>query len=117
MAIVDVLGLNKADLLAALWNHAAGPTTLLQPPATRHDAAVALLALVTETGTRYVGAWMGRPLLVDLDEDRLDVTAYDALYGDGVAETAVRELLAGNGVNPATAHMLQCLRARDVVRG
>lgn len=85
--MIDISGLNRADVLAALYN-ASKPLGLgflhfTPEPMTREEAN-ALLG-----GETYFDYLKGRVMKVDLGSDHLDPRLYDRDYGTGAAERAI----------------------------
>lgn len=93
MSTVSIAGLNKADVLAALYN-AARPVGLgifarKSEPMTREQAQELLDTGVPSLYFDYVH---GRPLKIDLADDELNTRLYNRDQGDGAAERVITEL-------------------------
>lgn len=91
--MIDLRGLDKAEVLAALFN-ASRPIGmgLLQPkrgPMTREEAAEIL------ADTDYIDYCFGRPLKVGLKADTLDERLYDMNHGAGAAAYVIEPLRTG----------------------
>lgn len=94
MSLLDIAGLDKAELLAALVN---GTTPLgvgalvavAHPPLMTRDDAQKLLDEYPAARFDYV---RGRPLKVDLSGDALDARLYDRDAGEGAAAAVVLAL-------------------------
>ena len=90
MSTIALTGLDKAAVLAALYN-ASKPQGMgflhYDPkPMTREEAAVLL------EQTAYFDYLKGRVMKVDLSGDELDTWGYDRDNGQGAAERAIAEL-------------------------
>jgi hypothetical protein len=92
---IDITGLDKAEVLAALYN-ASRPQGLgvlhYRPGDMSVDDARKLLVPIR--GRFYFDYVGGRPLKVDINERELDVTLYDRNNGDGAAVSALQHLLS-----------------------
>jgi hypothetical protein len=105
---IDIIGLDKAELLAALYNRAK-PQDLIGWLQSRKgdmtpEAAAALLntrdSFFARGATEYDGgqnytdfhSHKGRVLSVDIGEDTLDATRYDKANGAGAAAEVVAKL-------------------------
>lgn len=97
MSKIDIKGIDKADLLAALVNGAS-------------PLGVGVLIALTEPGgmTREGAAKLcekhlrfdyvrGRPIKTDISGDTMDVRLYDRDAGEGEAARIVEELRKGGG--------------------
>lgn len=94
---ISLKGLNKADVLAALYN-AAKPQGMGflhydSKPMTREEAE----ALLKQT--TYFDYLKGRVLKVDLSGDELDPWKYDRDNGQGAAERVITEIRVKGDVN------------------
>ena len=112
MSMVDIRGLDKAELLAALYNHASPAGRGMARARMPHEKMTVEEAreLLTKGDdvTRDLGiaAWLhsddelyfdyvhGRPLKVALGGDELDTRLYDRDQGAGEGERVVAELRA-----------------------
>ncbi len=107
MASIDIKGIDKAALLAALYNNAKpmGMGALQARPGvmTREDAMKAMFA--GDDGTRMFGETLGRgpdklyfdylygrPLKVNLEGDVLETSMYNRDWGKDAAEKIVQSL-------------------------
>lgn len=98
--MIDISGLDKAALLAALWNNAALPPGASDPdtrPMTAEAAqSVFLYRRVSDgqTGDDVYGFdyFGGRLLKVNLAGNRLDPWGYDRDNGAGLAEQVITHL-------------------------
>lgn len=102
MATIDLKGLNKAAVLATLYN-ASKPQGMgfihYDPTPMSVEQAEKLL----EQGT-YFDYLMGRVMKIDLKGDTLDTWGYDRDNGEGAAQKALESLQATS--NPANAEIL-----------
>lgn len=92
MSNIALTGLNKADVLAALYNASKpqGKGLLQHTPAPMtQDEAMAKLEKTT-----YFDYLNGRVMKVDLSGDELDPWGYDRDNGQGAAERAIATLHA-----------------------
>lgn len=91
---IDIAGVNKGAILAALYN-AAKPQGLGHldsagsPPQLMNLSAQSIL----DNEGMEVEYLYGRPIKVDLSEDELDVRLYDRDHGQGAAFKAIKHLL------------------------
>lgn len=100
--MIDISGLDKAALLAALWNNAAPPPgssdsdSDSRPMTTEAAQSVLLYRRVSDrqTGDEVYGFdyFSGRLLKVNLAGDRLDPWGYDRDNGQGLAERVIGNL-------------------------
>ncbi len=102
MATIDLKGLNKAAVLAALYN-ASKPQGMgflhYDPAPMTVEQAEKLLKQTTDFD--YL---MGRVMKIDLGGDTLDTWGYDRDNGNGAAAAAIASLQSTNDVNnPAIA--------------
>ena len=95
---MDISGLDKAAVLAALYN-ASRPVGL---GILSHDPAPMTIgearALIGEDS--YIDYLKGRPLKVDLGSNDLDTWLYNRDNGEGAAERALSSLLAERATGP-----------------
>jgi hypothetical protein len=92
MTMINIKGLSKASVLAALHN-AATPAGMgwlhaKQRDMTEEEAAAYL------TRSCYVDYCAGRPIKVNLEGDEFDPWLYDRDAGTGTAELAIARLRA-----------------------
>lgn len=89
---MDISKLDKAAVLAALYNHALPQRTRFlhfdPKPMTVEEAQKIL-----ETGQTYFDYVKGRVMKVDLSREFLDTRLYDRDNGPGAAENAILEEL------------------------
>ena len=95
---MNIAGLNKAAVLAALYNGAAEPKGWGRmywelTPMTGAEAA----SWLGSNGSGLAQSIKGRGLNVDLSGDVLDISGYDAENGPGAAARALSSLLATTG--------------------
>ncbi len=99
MSTISIKGVDKAAILAALYN-ASRPQGMgflhYDPEPMSADVARKLLQHSTEFD--YL---KGRVMKVDLGGDELNTWGYDRDNGDGAALRAIGELLRTGNVNPA----------------
>ncbi|MFD9394180.1 hypothetical protein ACFWBB_26610 [Streptomyces sp. NPDC060000] len=86
---IDISGLNKAKVLAALWNNAAPPLR----PGVRNFAMTSAEAaeLLLRDGAEFEHL-EDRSLKVDIGGDTFDATAYDSENGNGLATRVIARL-------------------------
>lgn len=97
---IDISKLDRAEVLAALYNNTTGP---LGPPVdlmTRGDAQREIDALLAgeEGRNLYFDYLWHRPLKIHLGRDLLDTRLYDRDHGNSAARMALQPLLAAAGV-------------------
>lgn len=105
MAKVNIAGLDKAELFAALYNHAKplGMGILhYNPEPLTKEGAEKLMGLGDDSSRMFPGMGRGRPLYfdyvqgrplkIDLSGDELDTWLYDRDQGQGAGERIVNEL-------------------------
>ena len=92
---ISIAGLNKAAVLAALYNGAAEPKGWgrMYWELTPMTGAEAVSWLARTGGV--VESIKGRALNVDLSDDVLDTSGYDAENGPGAAARALASLVGG----------------------
>lgn len=117
MSKVALAGLNKADVLAALYN-ASKPQGMgfmhYDPKPMMQEEAEALLKRFTRFD--YL---KGRVMKVDLSGDELDTSGYDRDNGQGAAERAITELRTTGDVNSQTiqvTHYVNTLESAEDVK-
>jgi hypothetical protein len=116
MSKITLAGLNKADVLAALYN-ASKPQGMgfihYDPKPMTREEAEGLLEQTT-----YFDYLKGRVMKVDLADNELDTWGYDRDNGQGAAERAITELRSTGDANPsiiqATHHVNTLEAAEDV---
>lgn len=95
MTKLDIKGIDKAELLAALHNgtRALGMGILhdICRDMTKEEAA----RILAETGQTRFDYLLGRPLKVDIGGDEMFAGLYDRDAGDGAAERIVSRLRIG----------------------
>lgn len=104
MSKVNIAGLDKVELFAALYNHAKplGMGMLhYDPTPLTKEAAEKLMGLGDDSSRMFPGMGRramyfdyvkGRPLKIDLSGDELETALYNRDQGDGAAERIVAEL-------------------------
>jgi len=117
MSKISIVGLDKAEVLAALYN-AARPQGLgflhYDPAPMTHQEAEALLRQTT-----YFDYIKGRVLKVDLSGDEFDPSLYDRDNGQGAAERVIAALRATGNSNAPTiqaTHATSTLRSAKETR-
>ncbi len=116
MSKITLAGLNKADVLAALYN-ASKPQGMgfmhYDPKPMTREEAEGLLKRTTDFD--YL---KGRVMKVNLSGDELDTWSYDRDNGQGAAERAIAELRTTSDANSptiqATHHVKTLESAKDV---
>ena len=117
MSKVSLVGLNKADVLAALYN-AARPQGLGflhydSKPMERKQAEKLL------EQTIYFDYLKGRAVKLDMSGEKLDTTSYNQNNGPGLAEQIIKELRENNDINSLiiqTVHHINTLAAAKEVK-
>lgn len=120
--MVSIKGLNKADVLAVLYNaskpQGMGFMQYDAKPMTREEARKIL-----DSGQTYFDYLKGRVMKVDLSkDDEFNPWGFDRDNGQGAAERAVNSLRGGSGVgktNPKAvqeAHRAGTLQAAAVAK-
>lgn len=105
MSKINIAGIDKAELFAALYNHAKpmgmgflhfDPTPLDKESAeklmARGDDSHAMFPGMSTGRALYFDYVKGRPLKIDLSGDEMDTYLYNRDQGDGAAERIVAEL-------------------------
>lgn len=104
MSKVDISGLDKAELFAALYNHAKplGMGFLhYDPTVMTKEAAIKMMGAGDDSSRMFPGIGgrpmyfdyvKGRPLKIDLSGDTLDTYLYNRDQGDNAAEKIVEKL-------------------------
>ena len=101
---MDITGLDKAEVLAALFNAARpqGKGLLKYDP--KPMSADEARKLSPNAG--YVDYLQGRVMKIDISGDEVDTWLYNRDNGEGAAETAIMSLRSGEGPdNEATARI------------
>lgn len=90
--IIDIRGLDKADLFARLYN-AARPVGMgflhYDPAKMTSEEAKRVLAF-----SPYIDYYKGRPIKMSFASDEVDTALYDRDQGDGLGESIIEELRA-----------------------
>lgn len=105
MSKINIAGIDKAELFAALYNHAKplGMGMLhYDPTPLTKESAQELMGQGDDTkrmfgmsrGGLYFDYVKGRPLKINLEGDEMDTWLYNRDQGDGAAERIVAELRA-----------------------
>ncbi|MEK7566773.1 MAG: hypothetical protein AAB527_01405 [Patescibacteria group bacterium] len=117
MSKIALAGLNKADVLAALYN-ASKPQGMgfvhYEPKPMSREEAEGLLKQTT-----YFDYLKGRVMKVNLAGDELDTWGYDRDNGQGAAERAIAELRSTGDANSSTiqaAHHTNTMEAAEDVK-
>lgn len=94
--MVDITGLDKAEVLKALYTHShpQGLSFIGLPshPLTMKDYKKAITENTSSSGKIYFDYWMGHVLKVRIDQDFFDPASYDRDCGYGAAQNAIDEL-------------------------
>ena len=110
MAKVSLAGLDKAEVLAALYN-ASRPQGMgfLQ-----YNPAPMTVEEARRIGPeRYLDYLQGRVMKVDLSKDELETWLYDRDNGEGKAAKVINELRVSKNVNTATIQNFHKSGVRD----
>ena len=105
MSKINIAGLDKAELFAALYNHAK-PLGMgiihYDPTPLTKEAAQKLMAAGDDSARMFPGMGRserlyfdyvkGRPLKIDITSDEMDTWLYNRDQGDGAAEKIVETL-------------------------
>lgn len=120
---MNIVGLDKAAVLAALYNRArpVGLGFLEYKPA---QMTVREARQLLDSGQTYFDSLNGRGMKIDLSgelwgDDEVGVLSYNGYNGDNAAEKAIAELVATGDVNPVTtqeAHRVRTLGSAGVVK-
>lgn len=106
MSKINIAGIDKAELFAALYNHAKplGMGMLhYDPTPLTKESAEKLMGLGDDSARMFPGMGRrsmyfdyvkGRPLKIDLSGDELETALYNRDQGDGAAERIVEGLRA-----------------------
>ena len=104
MAAVNIVGLDKAEVFAALYNHAKplGMGMLHYDPELLTKESAQALMEKGDDSARIFGSLSrrplyfdyvkGRPLKIDLSGDELDTFLYDRDQGEGAGERIINQL-------------------------
>ncbi|MFI7415337.1 hypothetical protein ACIBU0_42555 [Streptomyces sp. NPDC049627] len=89
---IDISGLNKAKVLAALWNNAAPPPPHINPnPRNFAMTAAEAAELILRDGPGF-DYLEDRLLKVNIGDDTFDPWGYDRDNGDGLAARVIGHL-------------------------
>lgn len=101
--MIDITGMDKADVLAALYNasrpQGMGYLHYTPTPMTKEEAAELLGGKTTECHTSgyrsptYFDYLNGRVMKVDLSKDQFDERLYDRDNGNGAASRALEKVM------------------------
>ena len=93
MSSIDISGLDKADVLRLLYNHARtqGLGIIHHTP---EDMTSKEAQTILNNGQTYFDYLHGRVMKVNLDGDELRTALYDRDNGPDAARAALKELLA-----------------------
>lgn len=101
MNTIDITGMDKVEVLKALYNKAA-PSGLGRLHATpgplSHEAAVEHTRWALEKAGGHVDYVLGRPIKVNLNEDQMRVDLYER---DNGGDGAVQRALVAHGLLPS----------------
>lgn len=106
---VDITGLDKAAVLASLWNNArpsGGSAAQLWYSPRPMNVDEAQDAIDEQLSREYSHGYIlfdylrGKALKVDLTEDSFDARLYDRDHGEGMAQRAVDQVRSGYNTNP-----------------
>lgn len=118
MSKISIAGLNKAAVLAALYN-VAKPLGLgfvhYDPTPMTVEQAQGIL----DQGVIYFDYLKGRVMKVSLKDDEFDPRGFDRDNGLGAAQAAIDAMKASGDVNPdsiAAAHKVNTIEAAHEVR-
>jgi len=92
MSTIDISKLDKAAVLAALYNHSQ-PLGLGFLHATPEDMSNSEARQLLDGGQEYFDYLKGRVMKIDLKDDELHTDLYNRDNGDGAAESALLALL------------------------
>lgn len=97
MSTVSIAGLDKARVLATLFNasHPQGMGFLNPASSMPLTASAAAEIIAEDRGHLYFDYLNGRVLKVDLTGDHIDARLYDRDNGDGALAAAIDQLRAG----------------------
>jgi hypothetical protein len=108
---IDITGLNKAELLAALYNNSKpqglGFLSFDAKPMTVTEAVELL------TQQTYFDYLNGRVMKIDLRGNQLNTWAYDRDLGQGAAARVVEAVRTGQGIGDKPRDMAKDLAALD----
>lgn len=118
MSEISLAGLDKAAVLAALYNNARpqGMGFLHYDPT---PMSIEEAKTILESSHGYFDYLKGRVMKVNLTEETLDPWLYDRDNGEGSAERVINELRTVGEVNPESskiAHKQQKKLAADAVK-
>lgn len=92
---MNIKGINKAKILAALFNHSRPQGMGLFSSLARgsHDMSEEEAQGFLDAGQTYFDYVHGRILKIDLEGDELSTRLYNRDLGDGAAEYALRDIV------------------------
>lgn len=92
---MNIKGLNKAKILAALFNHSRPQGMGMFPALARggHEMSEEEAQGFLDAGQTYFDYVHGRILKIDLEGDELSTRLYNRDLGDGAAEYALRDIV------------------------
>jgi hypothetical protein len=89
MSKVDIKGINKVDLLKALWKNSKPASFFMfsntDPPEFDNENA-------EKSVSKSIDYYSGRCIKCDLSKDEVDPTQYDREYGEGCFQTIVDKI-------------------------
>lgn len=101
MGLIDIKGLDKAEVLFYLYNHShpQGLGIIQEIMNTRDLTLEDCEKDYQESQDKYFDYYYGRVLKVDLSGDEFDSWLYDRDCGEGAAKKAINELRASKNAN------------------
>lgn len=100
MATIDIKGLDKAELLAALYNNSK-PLGMGFLQANANPMGKAEAQAILDRGETHFDYLNGRVMKIDLSSDTLETWGYDRDVGQGAAAKAVEQVRSGGAPAPA----------------
>jgi hypothetical protein len=93
---IDISALDRAEMVAALYNATTGPLGPPYPRMTKDEAQAEIDRLLEgEQGNRWYFDYLrGRCMKIHFGKDILDTRLYDRDHGQGAAKAALAPLLA-----------------------
>lgn len=115
MSNISLKGINKADVLAALYN-SSRPLGMgfmhYDPKPMTRDEAQAIL----DDGCTHFDYLNGRVMKIDLSGDELDPRLYDRDNGPGAATTALLAFLNGDSAAIELTHSMGILESAKIAQ-
>lgn len=96
---IDITNLDRAEMIAALYNATKGIFGPPDPPMTKEEAQLEIDALLEgEQGNRWYFDYLnGRVMKIHFGKDILDTRLYDRDNGQGAARNALNSLMNAIG--------------------